>query len=37
MGQAQVDVRDESGRTLPGFELDRCRRVMVNDVRHAVS
>ncbi len=37
MGQAQVEVRDEAGRPLSGFELSRCRRVMVNDVRHTVS
>ena len=37
MGQAQVEVQDEAGRPLPGFELARCRRVMVNDVRHAVT
>ncbi|MCY4376013.1 MAG: hypothetical protein OXC31_19850 [Spirochaetaceae bacterium] len=37
MGQAQVEVQDGAGRPLPGFELARCRRVMVNDVRHTVS
>jgi hypothetical protein len=37
MGQAQVELQDQAGRPLPGFELARCRRVMVNDVRHAVS
>ena len=37
MGQAQVEVQDEAGRALSGFELSRCRRVMVNDVRHTVS
>ena len=37
MGQAQVEPQDQAGRPLPGFELARCRRVMVNDVRHAVS
>ncbi len=37
MGQAKVDVQDEAGRPLPGFEPSRCRRVIVNDVRHAVS
>ena len=37
MGQARVEVQDEAGRPLPGFELSRCRRVMVNDVRHVAA
>ena len=37
MGQAQVEVQDEQGQAIPGFELSLCRRIMVNDVRHTVT
>ena len=37
MGEARVELQDERGLPLPGFALDACDRVLVNDVDHTVS
>lgn len=37
LGQACVEIQDSSGRTIPGFEMESCDRILMNDVAHVVS
>jgi hypothetical protein len=36
MGEARVEIQDAQGKPIPGFTLDQCRRILVNDVAHTV-
>lgn len=37
MGEARVEIQDAEGKTIPGYELANCQRILMNDTAFAVS